>query len=73
MQPISPASAHSANIAVPPFGNARDTALNVPGHIIPTEKPHSPQPNSAKTGMRDSPASRYDAAHRHAQKASAFR
>ena len=37
--PRSPASASSANIAVPPPRIDADAILNVPGHIIPTENP----------------------------------
>lgn len=50
-QPKSPASAKSANRSVPlPFTRA-DAVLKVPGQKIPTEKPASPQPISAITGL----------------------
>ena len=37
--PRSPARASRANIAVPPPRIVADALLNVPGHIMPTEKP----------------------------------
>ena len=49
-QPISPARAKSANIAVPPFGSLAEAMQNTPGHIIPTESPHKAQPISERTG-----------------------
>lgn len=42
--PRSPARASRANIAVPPPRIVADALLNVPGHIIPTENPHTAQP-----------------------------
>ena len=42
-QPTSPPSASMANIAVPPLGKDADALLKVPGHIIPTDNPHSAQ------------------------------
>ena len=48
--PKSPASASNANIAVPPVGKETDAKLNVPGHIIPTEKPQTAQPSNPKIG-----------------------
>ena len=48
--PISPAMARSANSAVPPSGILEDEILMVPGHIIPTEKPHTTQPIRFKRG-----------------------
>ena len=42
--PRSPASASSANIAVPPVGSVLEEMLIEPGHIIPTEKPHRMHP-----------------------------
>ncbi len=50
-QPRSPASARNANIAVPPCLNTAADLLNVPGHMIPTDIPHSAQPKSATAGM----------------------
>ena len=50
VQPISPAKASIANIAVPPIGIALLARLNVPGHIIPTESPHNAQPARDKRG-----------------------
>lgn len=52
--PTSPASASSANIAVPPFLREADALLNVPGHIIPTDKPQIAQPTSEKNGDGES-------------------
>ena len=43
-QPKSPASASKANIAVPPLRREAAALLNVPGHIMPTEAPHSAHP-----------------------------
>ena len=43
-QPISPATANIANIAVPPPLMPAAPTLSVPGHIIPTEKPHIAKP-----------------------------
>ena len=43
-QPKSPARASIANIAVPPVRSDTAALLKVPGHIIPTESPHNPQP-----------------------------
>lgn len=39
--PRSPAMASRANMAVPPMGIVPEVMLMVPGHMIPTEKPHS--------------------------------
>ena len=63
-QPTSPASAISANMAVPPFGRAADALLKVPGHMIPTDSPHAAQAMrlSPGTGRRDIP--RYERMHR---------
>ena len=57
-QPRSPASAKSANIAVPPRGRRLDALLNVPGHIMPTEKPQSAQPRMLKIGSDDKAVNR---------------
>ena len=46
LPPKSPAMARRENIAVPPFGNVFEEILIVPGHIIPTENPHTIQPIS---------------------------
>lgn len=51
--PRSPASASSANKAVPPFRIDEDALLKVPGHMIPTESPQIPRPISDKTGDGD--------------------
>lgn len=52
--PASPASASSANNAVPPFLREADALLNVPGHMIPTDNPQIEQPISAINGDADS-------------------
>ena len=49
--------ANKANNAVPPFGKAFAALLNVPGHIIPTERPqtaHATRLNCG-TGSKDIP------------------
>ena len=56
--PISPATANSANKAVPPFGILGTVMLILPGHIIPTEKPHMMHPINPKIGIADRPAKR---------------
>lgn len=48
-QPKSPPSARRANIAVPPPFIPADALLNVPGHMMPTEKPHIATPTSPST------------------------
>ena len=54
LPPKSPAMARRENIAVPPFGNVFEEILIVPGHIIPTEKPHTIQPTSPMIELDDS-------------------
>ena len=56
--PKSPAIASNANMAVPPVGNFFVEILIVPGHMIPTEKPHTIQPISPSIELVDSEASR---------------
>ena len=51
--PISPAKAKNANIAVPPMGHFCAEILIVPGHMIPTEIPHSAQPANPIIGKGD--------------------
>ena len=51
LPPRSPAIAKSANIAVPPVGNALEEMLIVPGHMIPTENPQIAQPNRLSRGF----------------------
>ena len=58
VQPRSPARANKANMAVPPFGHAAAARLKVPGHMMPTERPHSAQPSSPRTGTGAKTASR---------------
>ena len=48
-QPISPPKARSANKAVPPAGSAFDALEKVPGHMIPTDRPHRAHPARLKT------------------------
>lgn len=50
-QPRSPASANSANIAVPPRRNDAAARLNDPSHMMPTEKPQTAQPIRLVTGQ----------------------
>ena len=57
-QPKSPARAKKANIAVPPVGNAFEEMLIVPGHMIPTEKPHTIQPASPMIGFSENDANK---------------
>ena len=52
-QPVSPAKARRANIAVEPFGHFSEARLYVPGHIAPTENPHIPQPSSERIAIGD--------------------
>jgi len=56
--PKSPASAKSANIAVPPLGQFCDEILMDPGHIMPTVKPHTAQPKSPKIEILDKEANK---------------
>ena len=51
LHPRSPPSASSANIAVPPLVSIADEIENVPGHIIPTQKPQIEQPISDSAGL----------------------
>lgn len=53
LPPKSPAMARRENIAVPPFGNVFEEILIVPGHIIPTENPHTIQPISPMIELDD--------------------
>lgn len=58
LPPKSPAMARRENIAVPPFGKVFEEILIVPGHIIPTENPHTIQPISPIVGLDDKAARR---------------
>lgn len=58
LQPISPASARSANREVPPFLKYLTDRLKVPGHRMPTEKPHKEQPTSESNGWGENTQSR---------------
>lgn len=49
--PTSPAKAKSANIAVPPAGKYAEVILKTPGHISPTDKPHSAHPKRESHGI----------------------
>ena len=62
-QPTSPASASRENIIVPPFFSEVAALLKVPGHIIPTDNPQSPQPTRLIAGQRTKPVIMYDAIH----------
>ena len=57
-QPDLPPKAKKANITVPPLGHRSAAKLNVPGHIIPTERPVSAHPASESTGIGENTASR---------------
>ena len=59
-QPKSPANARSANNTVPPLRKDADALLNVPGHIIPTEKPQIAQPASSTAGIGTNAIIRYE-------------
>ena len=56
--PRSPAMASNANIAVPPSGILPEVMLIVPGHMIPTENPHTTQPMRFRSGFGASAARR---------------
>ena len=56
--PKSPASAKNANIIVPPLGHFCEEMLIVPGHIIPTAKPHTAQPIKPSIATDDKDASK---------------
>lgn len=58
LPPRSPAIAKSANIAVPPVGNALEEMLIVPGHMIPTENPHTIHPASPMIGFSENDANK---------------
>lgn len=53
-QPRSPANARNANMAVPPPRIEAEAILKVPGHNMPTDNPHKPQPISPRTGYGES-------------------
>jgi len=50
--------ARRENIAVPPVGKVFEEILMVPGHMIPTENPHTIQPISPAAGLEDRDARR---------------
>lgn len=56
VHPRSPAKARKANIAVPPPRSSPAARLKVPGHKIPTDKPHKAHPASAHRGDRENAA-----------------
>ena len=64
VQPKSPARASSAKSAVPPRAKLLLARLKVPGHNTPTERPQSPHPVRAKTGLEQSAEIKYDAMHK---------
>ena len=45
-------------MAVPPFGHCREARLMLPGHMMPTPKPHTAHPASPSTGRGERAASR---------------
>ena len=49
--PISPASAKSANIGVPPRGSISEPSVYAPGHRIATATPEIAQPRSESAGI----------------------
>lgn len=57
-QPISPANAKSANMAVPPCEQLFADKLKTPGHKIPTENPHIPQPIKESRGNGEKTANK---------------
>ena len=59
VQPKSPANASRENIAFPPLIEA-EVILNVPGHKMPTEKPHKPIPIRERIGEGDNEIKRYE-------------
>ena len=63
LHPRSPPSASSANIAVPPLVSIVDEIENVPGHIIPTQKPQIEQPISDSAGIGESDTTKYAPIH----------
>ena len=63
VQPRSPPSASSANIAVPPLVSIADEIEKVPGHIIPTQNPQIEQPISDSAGIGESDTIKYAAMH----------
>ena len=52
-QPTSPPKARRANSSVPPPFKPEAERLKVPGHKMPTERPHKPQPISPRMGEED--------------------
>ena len=46
------------NIAVSPVGNALEEMLIVPGHMIPTENPHTIHPASPMIGFSENDANK---------------
>ena len=56
--PKSPPKAKNANSMVPPLGRMDEEILIEPGHMIPTEKPHSITPTKPNIGIFASPAKR---------------
>ena len=63
LHPRSPPSASSANIAVPPLVSIADEIENVPGHIMPTQKPQIEQPINDSAGTGESDTSKYAPIH----------
>lgn len=63
VQPISPATARNANIAIVAFGITFVVKLIVAGHIADTARPHKAHPAREITGLFVKQASIYDAMH----------
>ncbi len=64
VQPISPARAKAANIAVEALGIFCDAIENAPGHIGATAIPHRQQPIRDTTALPESEAIRYAPIHK---------
>ena len=56
-QPMSPHTASTPNMAVPPLGKEAEVELSTPGHIRLTAKPHKAQQNrdTRGAGNREAP------------------
>ena len=63
VQPTSPATANSPNIAIVAFGMIFVVRLIVAGHIADTASPQSPHPARDNTAFPEREARRYDATH----------
>ena len=59
LHPKSPARARRAKRAVPPRGIEALAILKLPGHMMPTDRPQSPQPSRLSQGIGERAVSRY--------------